>query len=112
MKLRIDGEEQIVSTKRCSKCVQPVQDYATVAKTGKQLEKEEEEEEKRVEEILGSLKPREQKAIQRKIATGEIEYDAKRDCLIYGESQEQFNMGDSDSDDDDEDSDDGSIESD
>jgi len=43
---------------------------------------------------------------------GEIEYDAERDCLIYAESQEKFNMGGNDSDDDDEDSDDGSIESD
>ena len=43
---------------------------------------------------------------------GEIEYDAKRDCLVYAESQEAFNMGGSDSDEDDEDdSDDGSIKS-
>lgn len=68
-------------------------------------------EEKRVEEILSSLKEREKKTIQRKLAMGEIEYDAERDCLIYAESQEQFNVGGSDSDDDDEDSDDGSIES-
>jgi len=64
-----------------------------------------------VEEILSSLKEREKKTIQRKLAMGEIEYSPKKDCLIHTESKEQFKMGADDSDSDG-DSDDGSIESD
>ena len=94
----------MISTKRCSKCIQPCKSYAKKEKTAKQLEEEGKKEDARILEILDGLKEREKKTIRRKLALGEIDYDPKGDRLVYVETNEEFNVGQQD----DDDSDDGS----
>ena len=79
--------------KRCSKCVQPCNNYATQAKTQKQLEAEEKKEDARIIEILDGLKEREKQTIRRKLMRGEVDYDPKGDRLVYAESHEEYHVG-------------------
>ena len=67
VKIRVDGEEKIIQTKRCSKCVQPTKEYAAAEKTKAQHEEEAKMEDKRITEILDGLKEREKKKILRKL---------------------------------------------
>ena len=54
-------------------------------------------------EILNTLKERQKRTIARKLKKGEIDFDKERDCFIYVEGGEEFEIGggDKDSGDDD-----------
>ena len=69
--------------RRCTKCTADCKTYAVKAQTSKELEKLDEKQEERVLEIIASLKERQKRTIIRKIKNGEIEFDPKRDVLVY-----------------------------
>ena len=77
---------------RCSKCATPCLEYAKAQKTREQLERQEEAENERIIEILNDLKEREKRKMMRLLKTGEIDYDAKLDKLVWTESQVEVDL--------------------
>jgi hypothetical protein len=73
---------EIQELKRCSKCTTHTQSYATKSAENGASEVDEDA---KVEEILATLKERQKRTILRKIKTGEIEYNAKKNVLVYAE---------------------------
>jgi len=85
--------------RRCTKCTADCKTYAVKAQTSKELEKLDEKQEERVLEIIASLKERQKRTIIRKIKNGEIEFDPKRDVLVYAADGKDFELGGEGSDD-------------
>jgi len=79
--------------RRCTKCTADCKTYAVKAQTSKELEKLDEKQEERVLEIIASLKERQKRTIIRKIKNGEIEFDPKRDVLVYAADGKDFELG-------------------
>ena len=79
--------------RRCTKCTADCKTYAVKAQTSKELEKLDEKQEERVLEIIASLKERQKRTIVRKIKNGEIEFDPKRDVLVYAADGKDFELG-------------------
>ena len=52
-----------------------------------------EKQEERVLEIIQSLKERQKRTIIRKIKNGEIEFDPKRNVLVYAADGKDFELG-------------------
>lgn len=77
---------------RCSKCATPCLEYAKATKTREQLERAEEAENDRIIEILNELREREKRKIMRLLRTGEVDYDAKLDKLIWVDSQREVDF--------------------
>ena len=90
---------EIQLLRRCTKCTADCKTYAVKAQTSKELEKLDEKQEERVLEIIASLKERQKRTIIRKIKNGEIEFDPKRDVLVYAADGKDFELGDEGSDD-------------
>jgi aspartyl-tRNA synthetase len=80
--------------RRCTKCTADCKTYAIKAQTSKELEKLDEKQEERVLEIIASLKERQKRTIIRKIKNGEIEFDPKREVLVYAADGKDFELGD------------------
>ena len=85
---------EIQLLRRCTKCTADCKIYAIKAQTSKELEKLDEKQEERVLEIIASLKERQKRTIIRKIKNGEIEFDPKRDVLVYAADGKDFELGD------------------
>ena len=85
---------EIQLLRRCTKCTADCKTYAIKAQTSKELEKLDEKQEARVLEIIASLKERQKRTIIRKIKNGEIEFDPKRDVLVYAADGKDFELGD------------------
>ena len=85
---------EIQLLRRCTKCTADCKTYAVKAQTSKELEKLDEKQEERVLEIIASLKERQKRTIIRKIKNGEIEFDPKRDVLVYAADGKDFELGD------------------
>lgn len=49
-------------------------------------------------ELLDTLKERQKRTIQRKLKSGEIEYDGDKKCFVYSESKNEFDLGQGDKD--------------
>lgn len=79
--------------RRCTKCTCTCKDYALKAKSSKELEALDGKQEERVLEIIASLKERQKRTIIRKIKNGEIEFDPKRDLLVYAADGKDFELG-------------------
>ena len=92
---------EIQLLRRCTKCTADCKTYAIKAQTSKELEKLDEKQEERVLEIIASLKERQKRTIIRKIKNGEIEFDPKRDVLVYAADGKDFELGDDVASDDD-----------
>jgi hypothetical protein len=60
-----------------------------------------EKQEERVLEIIQSLKERQKRTIIRKIKNGEIEFDPKRNVLVYAADGKDFELGEEEGSDDD-----------
>ena len=85
---------EIQFLRRCTKCTADCKTYAIKAQTSKELEKLDEKQEERVLEIIASLKERQKRTIIRKIKNGEIEFDPKREVLVYAADGKDFELGD------------------
>lgn len=85
---------EIQLLRRCTKCTADCKNYAVKAQTSKELEKLDEKQEERVLKIIASLKERQKRTIIRKIKNGEIEFDPKRDVLVYAADGKDFELGD------------------
>jgi len=95
---RVSVNDYVRRASRCSKCTQPVTQYATMYKSREQVEKEKDDENDRIMEIVNLLKERQKRKVVRQIKNGEIDYDSKNNRLIYTDTKEEFVI-DKDSDD-------------
>ena len=57
------------------------------------MDEEGEKEDDRIREILATLKEREKRKITRQLQLGEIDYDPKRDKLVYSDTKEDYQFG-------------------
>lgn len=79
--------------RRCSKCTVPCKEYAYKAQSSKELQEISEKQDQKILEIIDSLKERQKRTILRKITAGEIEFDPKREVLVYAEGGKDFDLG-------------------
>jgi hypothetical protein len=93
---KMEAKPVAMSLQRCAKCMSAVLKYATQVKSAKQQEQEYWHENDRMTEILDGLKEREKRKLTRMIKNGEVDYDAKRDKLVYTQTEEEYLFGEED----------------